>query len=173
MKSFLVIYSTVDGHTKNISNTIASHLEGKFKVRTVSLNDVSREILLEHDKILIGASIRYGKYRDSVFKLIKDNIDVLEEKTASFFSVNVVARKNNKNRPGTNPYVIKFLKQTPWKPKYVGVFAGKVEYPKYGFFDKYIIRLIMWITKGPTDISKSYEFTDWESVEDFSRTISM
>ena len=38
---------------------------------------------------------------------------------------------------------------------------------KYGFFDRQIIRLIMFITKGPTDTSKSYEFTDWSKVSDF------
>jgi menaquinone-dependent protoporphyrinogen oxidase len=29
----------------------------------------------------------------------------------------------------------------------------------------------MWITKGPTDISQSYEFTDWKVVENFAKTL--
>ena len=29
----------------------------------------------------------------------------------------------------------------------------------------------MFITKGPTDTSKSYEFTDWTKVDDFTREI--
>ena len=52
------------------------------------------------------------------------------------------------------PYIKKFLKRTSWKPKVLGVFAGKIDYPKYNFFDKQMIRLIMWITKGPTDPKK-------------------
>jgi len=31
-----------------------------------------------------------------------------------------------------------------------------------------MIRLIMWITKGPTDISKTFEFTDWKKVDEFA-----
>jgi menaquinone-dependent protoporphyrinogen oxidase len=65
----------------------------------------------------------------------------------------------------------KFLKISKWQPNKLGVFAGKVDYPSYKFFDKYIIRMIMWITKGPTDISESYEFTDWKVVENFAKTL--
>ena len=53
----------------------------------------------------------------------------------------------------------------------IAVFAGKVDYPNYNVFDKYIIKLIMFITKGPTDTSQSYEFTDWSKVDSFARDI--
>ena len=172
MKSFLLIYSTVDGHTKNISKEIGSHIKENFDVTIMSIDEVTQKTLIGHDRVLIGASIRYGKYRANVFKFIKENINILRDKSAAFFSVNVVARKKEKNLPETNPYIIKFLKQTQWVPSYIGVFAGKVEYPKYGFFDKYTIRFIMWLTKGPTDITQSYEFTDWKAVESFSSLIS-
>ena len=138
----------------------------------MSIDEVTQKTLIDHDRVLIGASIRYGKYRANVFKFIKENINILRDKSAAFFSVNVVARKKEKNLPETNPYIIKFLKQTQWVPSYIGVFAGKVEYPKYSFFDKYTIRFIMWLTKGPTDITQSYEFTDWKAVENFSSLIS-
>ena len=83
----------------------------------------------------------------------------------------MVARKLEKNSPNTNPYIKKFLKISKWIPKKIAVFAGKVDYPNYGFFDKYIIQLIMFITKGPTDTSKSYEFTDWSKVDDFAKEL--
>ncbi len=172
MKSFLLIYSTVDGHTKIISKKIRSHIKENFNVTIMSIDEVTQKTLIDHDRVLIGASIRYGKYRANVFKFIKENINILRDKSAAFFSVNVVARKKEKNLPETNPYIIKFLKQTQWVPSYIGVFAGKVEYPKYGFFDKYTIRFIMWLTNGPTDITQSYEFTDWKAVESFSSLIS-
>ena len=83
----------------------------------------------------------------------------------------MVARKKNKNTPETNPYVKKFLNKTKWKPTKLNVFAGKVDYPSYRFLDKYIIRLIMWFTKGPTDVTKSYEFTNWDEVKKFGKVI--
>ena len=83
----------------------------------------------------------------------------------------LLLENKKKNTPSTNPYVIKFMKQTDWEPTNVGVFAGKVDYPNYGFFDKYVIKLIMFITKGPTDTSISYEFTNWQKVQEFSQEI--
>lgn len=60
------------------------------------------------DKIVIGASIRYGKHNKEVYSFIKKHQPVLEEKENAFFSVNIVARKPEKNRPDTNPYLINF-----------------------------------------------------------------
>jgi menaquinone-dependent protoporphyrinogen oxidase len=94
-------------------------------------------------------------------------------KENAFFSVNVVARKPEKSTPNTNPYLKKFLSNIKWEPKNLGVFAGKIEYPKYKFIDKYAIKFIMWITKGPTDTSKTYEFTNWKAVEDFARDLEL
>ena len=71
------------------------------------------------------------------------NIHTLNVKENAFFSVNVVARKPEKSAPETNPYLIKFLGKIKWKPKNLGVFAGKIEYPKYKFIDKYEIKFIM------------------------------
>ena len=65
----------------------------------------------------------------------------------------------------------KFLLQTSWKPKNLAVFAGKIDYPKYNFIDKQMIRLIMWITKGPTNTSGTYEFTDWDKVDNFAKNV--
>jgi menaquinone-dependent protoporphyrinogen oxidase len=73
-----------------------------------------------------------------------------------------------KNSPETNPYMKNFLDKSKWKPQSLSVFAGKIEYPKYGFIDKYVIRFIMWISKGPTDTTGTFEFTDWQKVDDFA-----
>ena len=53
----------------------------------------------------------------------------------------------------------------------LSVDAVKIDYPKYKFFDKYMIRFIMWVTNGPTNISESFEFTDWSKVDDFAKDI--
>ena len=40
-------------------------------------------------------------------------------------------------------------------------------------FDKYAIKLIMRISKGPTDTSKTYDITDWKDVETFTRNLNL
>ena len=168
MEKTLITYSTVDGQTKRISERLA-------KLATQSRVDVlpiSNQINLDSYKtIIIGASIRYGNHQPKLMKFIKDNRDVLVTKNAAFFSVNAVARKTEKNRPNTNPYVQKFIKKTGWSPKEVDVFAGVIDYPKYHFIDKHMIKFIMWITGGPTDTNGTFEFTDWERVKEFTKKL--
>ena len=171
MTKYLFLYSTTDGHTKRICEYIGNIL--KQQNHEIKIEPISLELkkLSEYDAIILGASIRYGKHQKSVFNFINKHKDLLEIKKSAFFSVNVVARKSEKNSPNTNPYMKKFLKTSSWQPNKLGVFAGKVDYPSYKFFDKYIIKMIMWITKGPTDTSQSYEFTDWNAVKNFAKTL--
>ncbi len=171
MLNTLIIYSSVDGHTKKICKKIEIRISKSDNVHLVSIADIQTIDLASYDKIIIGASIRYGNYRPSLFHFIAENKRILESKMTAFFSVNIVARKLEKNSPDTNPYMKKFLKKSSWKPNYLGVFAGRLDFPNYKFTDKYIIKFIMWITKGPTDTSKTYEFTDWDSVDAFAEKL--
>jgi menaquinone-dependent protoporphyrinogen oxidase len=172
MKSTLIIYSTTDGQTLEICNKIFSKLNVSESSQVMHISKAEGLDLNQFDKIIIGASIRYGKHKPELYEFIKKNVACLEVKENAFFSVNVVARKPEKNMPETNPYMQKFLELSPWIPKKLAVFAGKIDYPKYKFVDKHMIRLIMWITKGPTDIKNTYEFTDWNHVDEFSKQLN-
>ena len=173
MAKILILYSTVDGHTKKICQRVQSVVEShEHEVELASIDGSLFENLDDFDKIVVGASIRYGKHNKKVFDFVTRNEKILADKASAFFSVNVVARKPGKNRPDNNPYVIKFLKRITWKPDEVAVFAGKIDYQKYGFFDRSMIRLIMYITKGPTNPGTVAEFTDWEQVDAFARDVS-
>ena len=171
MKS-AIIYSSIDGQTKKICEVIKENLTNNSEHELISIENSSKLNIENYDCIIIGASIRYGKHNSKVLSFIKKNINLIKKQKTVFFSVNVVARKKGKDTPDTNPYVQKFIKKTKWRPNKIGVFAGKVDYPKYNFFNKIIIRFIMYLTKGPTDISQTYEFTNWESVRNFAQEIN-
>lgn len=169
MKKF-IIYSSVDGQTLKICQRLKNNYSHSY---IESISNIIVEDLKSFDHIIIGASVRYGDHSKNLYKFIKKNKSILESKRTTFFSVNVTARKIEKNKPSTNPYIKKFLKKTKWLPDKIGVFAGKIDFPNYGFIDKNIIKLIMWITNGPTYTSKSYDFTDWEEVDLFSKDIDL
>jgi menaquinone-dependent protoporphyrinogen oxidase len=169
MHQNLIIYSSTDGQTIKICERIMSII-GDCKI--VSIDEAKNENLSKYEKVIVGASIRYGKHKPELYEYISENCDHLIDINASFFSVNVVARKPEKNTPLTNPYVQKFLSISQWHPSLIGVFAGRIDYPRYGVLDKFMIRLIMWITKGPTDTKNVYEFTNWDDVDSFAKKIS-
>jgi len=170
-KKILIVYSSTDGHTINICKHIYKNLETVHDPELKDLKKIQQSDLENAEIIIIGASIRYGDHSKELYNFVKNHKKIIESKENAFFSVNAVARKPEKNQPETNPYIKKFLKRTSWNPNKMAVFAGKIDYPKYNFFDKHMIRLIMWITKGPTNLTKTYEFTDWSKVDEFIEKI--
>ena len=163
----LIIYSSIDGQTKKICETLKNNSINKSSYEIISLDEAFHKEVEKYENIIIGASIRYGRHNPRVYKFIQNNKYILDKKKSAFFSVNVVARKPEKNTPDTNPYIRKFLKKSNWLPKKLGVFAGKIDYPKLGFINRSVIRFIMFITSGPTNTNNTYEFTDWHSVRKF------
>jgi menaquinone-dependent protoporphyrinogen oxidase len=173
MASILIVYSTTDGHTRKICERLRAVLErGGHQVRLAPVAEVADADLEPCDKVVVGASIRYGRHRPAVVAFMERNAALLNRKPGAFFSVNVVARKPDKNEPHTNPYVRKLLQKLRWRPREVAVFAGKLDYPRYGLLDRTIIRGIMWLTGGPTGPGTVVEFTDWRKVEAFGALIA-
>lgn len=173
MANILIVYSTTDGHTVEICKRILQLVEAEnHNVTLVNVADADGLDLQPYDQIMIGASIRYGRHSPNIVRFIERHQATLESKPNAFFSVNVVARKPQKNQPDTNPYMKKFLRRIRWKPQRLAVFAGKLDYPRYNPFDRFMIRLIMWMTRGPTDPNAVIEFTDWQQVEKFAREVA-
>ena len=173
MKNILIIYSTNEGQTLKICQRLQTLLVENLQKVTLFCIDEGEMINIEDfDKVIIGASIKYGKHSKKIQRFVKDNSQCLATKPNAFFSVNLVARKPEKNTPSTNPYLKKFLAQTAWEPNVLAVFAGKLNYPRYNLIDRLIIQLIMKMTDGPTDPSTEVEYTNWQQVEDFGLMIN-
>jgi len=173
MAEILLIYATTDGHTLEICQRLKQVIEQRGQqVQLLAIAEAPMVDLERFDKIVLGASIRYGKHGRQVYEFIERNRQILDSKPNAFFSVNVVARKPEKASPETNPYLVKFLKQIPWRPMQLAVFGGKLDYPSYRYWDRQMIRAIMWMTKGPTAPDTVVEYTDWEQVEAFGRLVA-
>ena len=173
MPSVLISYSTVDGHTLSICQRIQAILERRnHQVTLAPVEEALHMDCADFDKIVIGASIRYGWHRSSVYQFIARNRELLSHRPSAFFSVCAVARKEGKNTPATNPYFKKFARRSQWTPSVAATFGGRIDYTRYAFADRWMIRLIMWLTRGPTDLKSAVEFTDWSAVEDFAMHIS-
>ena len=173
MARILIVYSTTDGQTLRICERLRGILEARsHEVDLVPVSHAVDAELDRNDTIVLGASIRYGRHQPAVVEFIERNAQALNRKAGAFFSVNIVARKPGKNQPQSNPYVRKLLGRIKWRPREVGVFAGKLDYPRYGILDRTVIRFIMLLTGGPTDPKAVVEFTDWRQVEAFGELIA-
>ena len=168
----LLLYHSGYGHTRRITERIRDRMEALNEPAEVLPLDENAPSPDGYDRIAIGASIRNGKHAPIVHEYIRKHQARIEAIPNSFFSVNLVARKPEKNTPETNPYLKSFLEQCPWKPELIGLFAGDLDYQKYGVFDRTAIRLIMWMTKGPTDPKTKKEYTDWDEVDRYAERLA-
>jgi len=161
-----IIYSTVDGQTLKICKRLNTYfIDNQIQTELYSI-DTFNSSLSEFHTLVIGASIRYGIHNEKISQFIQSNKNRLGEINTAFFSVNLVARKENKN------LLLKFLKKTEWKPDFLDVFAGKLDYESYPFFDRIMIKLIMKFTNGPTKTDEPIEYTDWKRVDALAFRIS-
>ncbi|MGR5178586.1 menaquinone-dependent protoporphyrinogen IX dehydrogenase [Vibrio parahaemolyticus] len=169
MEKVLYLYSSREGQTKKIIERIAQQL-GHNTAQMVNLHE-NPDVNLNHfDKVLIGASIRYGHLNKKLYQFIAANQTQLSSMKAAFFCVNLTARKEDqgKDTPEGSAYIKTFLKKSPWQPTLIGVFAGALYYPRYTAFDRFMIKLIMTMTGGETDTSKEVEYTNWDKVTAFA-----
>lgn len=173
MARILIIYSTVDGHTLEICERLQQVVVKEGHLASLQELTPDSEFDFESfDRVVVGASVRYGKHRVEVTQFIEENVDKLQVMPSAFFSVNSVARSPDKRTVQSNSYVRKLFEQISWKPSAVAIFGGKIDYPTYRFWDKSMVRFIMWMTNGPTDPNGTFDFTDWDDVEAFGRLIS-
>jgi menaquinone-dependent protoporphyrinogen oxidase len=173
MAHILVLYSTTDGQTLKICRHLQQVIEAQGQQVTLACVDDDPHVdIRRYDKVVVGARIRYGKHTPQVFDFARMHRVELDAKPNAFFTVNVVARKPEKNTAETNPYMRKFLAHSAWQPKALAVFAGRINYRQYRFWDRQVIRFIIWLTKGPTDPATDVEFTDWAKVDAFARRIA-
>lgn len=169
MAKALFLYSSREGQTKKIFHYIEEKLIG-FDCDLVDLHNVGSIDFSPYDKVLIGASIRYGHLNKKLYQFIERHLTQLEKHKVAFFCVNLTARKEEqgKDTPEGSAYIRKFLMKSPWTPELIGVFAGALYYPRYGWFDKMMIKFIMSMTGGETDTTKEVEYTNWEKVTLFA-----
>ena len=131
MSNILIIYSSKDGQTLKICQTLQTEIEmARHQVTLTALDEADAIDFSRFDKIVIGASIHYGHHDAGIHALIKRNQALLGSKPSAFFSANIVARKPGKNTPETNPYLLKFLKKNRLETKTIGGVCRKTGLPQ-------------------------------------------
>ncbi|HCW7018881.1 TPA: menaquinone-dependent protoporphyrinogen IX dehydrogenase [Citrobacter farmeri] len=169
----LILFSSRDGQTREIAAYLASELkELGICTDVVNLHRIEEPDWERYDRVVIGASIRYGHYHSAFLEFVKKHATRLNHMPSAFYSVNLVARKPEKRTPQTNSYARKFLMNSQWRPDRSAVIAGALLYPRYRWYDRMMIQLIMKMSGGETDTRKEVIYTDWEQVASFAREVA-
>lgn len=170
----LILYSSRFGQCQRIAQTMAAQLEVLGNLcEVINLEEAFTlaKPIGQYESVIITASIRYGYYHSKVKSFVQEHKQALEEVLDVFVPVNLIARKPEKRSLETNVYARKFLEKTSWKPKILSIMPGALRYPLYNAIDRFMIQLIMKMSKGETDASKDIDYTDWEEVRALARRV--
>ena len=117
--------------------------------------------LSDYAAMIVGASVHYGHHPARLARLLSRQ-DLSAKKTA-FFSVSLGAKER---------YAARFLRRARWTPDLVAVFAGALQYSKYGPVKRLVMRAFAAFAGHDTDASSDYEYTDWKAVDGFASAFS-
>lgn len=171
-KHVLVVHGGRFGQSEKIARTMATELEAAGL--TTDIVELTRTTGIDparHDALLLVTSVRYGYFDKNAYRLIERHRDWLGSAPAMLTTVSLTARNEDRRDPKTHSYTVKFVEKSGWDGD-VEVVAGALEYPRYRFWDRLAIQLIMKITDGPTDPTVSIEYTDWEQVRRTARRLA-
>jgi menaquinone-dependent protoporphyrinogen oxidase len=171
MARVLIVYSTKEGHTREIAERIARtiHDDGN-EVQVSDVNGAGKQALAAFDGILVGGSVHLGAYQASLRDFVKRNRESLERVPSSFFSVSMSAADASKESIAEVQATLdKFFRDTGWHPRHVENFAGALLYTRYNFLVRFILKRIVKSKGRPeVDTSRDYDLTDWAAVERFA-----
>ena len=174
MKSVLVLYFSLRGHTARVARRLCESIAAAGgRADMMELKEAVHEGVdwNRYDVIVLGAPVIYGTYDKAFLEFVREHKSQLDAKPNSFFNVSVVARTPAKATVEGNRYMQKFLQLSPWKPKDLKVIAGKVDYPAWRWYDVLMIQMIMKMTHGPTDRRTVIDYTNWNDVDAYGRHV--
>ena len=168
-------YATRDGQSRRIAEHISSHLAAKEVLAPPQ--DAAGTLpapadLAAASVVVLVAAVRYGRHLPAAERFLVAYRSLRSPPPLALASVNLTARKPAKSTAAGNSYLGKLIARHRLAPALAVAFAGRLDYPRYGWLDRQIIRFIMLLTGGPTKPDTCVEYTSWRAVDEFAAQIA-
>jgi menaquinone-dependent protoporphyrinogen oxidase len=168
-------YATRDGQSRRIATHVSQRLQDRgidAPPRDLAGTPLQMADLAGSDAIVLIASVRYGHHLDEAEAMLRLYASLASPPPLALASVNLTARKPGKDSPTGNAYLRKWIARHKVTPALATAIAGRLDYPRYGWLDRQMIRLIMKMTGGPTDPTTVVEYTAWDAVDRFAAAVA-
>ncbi len=170
-----LFYATRDGQSRRIAERISGRLaEMGIETRPKDLTmafPAPQELVGTKPAVLVAA-VRYGKHLPEAERFLAVYRALPVPPPLVLLSVNLTARKPGKQSPEGNAYLRKVIRKHRLKPAITRAIAGRLDYSRYTWLDRQLIRFIMGLPGGPTDPSVRVEYTAWDEVDELARRIA-
>jgi menaquinone-dependent protoporphyrinogen oxidase len=164
----LIVYGTVEGHTRKIADAIASQITAAGD--TAHLYDASIPIgdlsLDDFRSCIVAAPVHQKRHPDAVVDFVRATVDKLNAMPSAMVSVSLAAAFPD-GADDARAFVDHFLQRTGWAPKATHFAAGAVQCSEYDYFTEQILRHVVLKDHSDVEISGEQVFTDWDALNRF------
>jgi menaquinone-dependent protoporphyrinogen oxidase len=172
--SCLIVYATREGQTEKISRSLAEHLSQRGAA--VTLQDAREPFSLDlgaFDYLVCGASMHAGGLEKEIRAFIQNRDEAIRRLPRSFFLVLLSAATKDRalREEWLRDAETKYEQQITLPFNRLEMIAGALRYSKYPLPLKWVMKRIAEKAGEGTDVSRDYEYTDWEQVERFADKI--
>ncbi len=173
MPRILVFYGTTDGHTAKIAQVLGSDLRDAGA--TVHIVDAgtghSDPRPQDYDAVIVAASVHLGNFQRVVAHWVQAHHRQLTGMPSAFLSVSLTAIQADPEAERELVAILeKFFATTGWRPATSRSFAGALLYSHYGWFKRWLMRRMAKKAGVETEVSKDYEYTDWDELRVFAQS---
>lgn len=168
----LVLFSTVEGHTGKIAETLSGWIEDSgHQAALTKAGQVGYVDPAEFDGVIACAPIHAGLYPEAFTDFIRNWKDSLSSTRTALVTVSLgIASEHEDEREEVKVLPRELEAQTGWKADQEYHAAGALKFVEYSFFKRWIMRRFSEMEGGPVDITKDHELTDWDDLKDFLRS---
>lgn len=158
----LVVYGSWAGSTAEVADFIGRTLaEGGARVEVKPVESVKS--LSGYHAVLIGSAIRIGKVKPEIMAFVKRNSAELRQIPTVFFVVCMTMKDDTpENRKTVHAYLDPLREHV--NPVDTGLFAGRMDYAKLGFFARIAVERFVKVPEG--------DFRDWNAIRAWAQKLS-
>jgi menaquinone-dependent protoporphyrinogen oxidase len=178
MKRILLLFATREGQTEKIARVITDHLEEAVAnpalVDIAEVDKTELAPLTDFDLLVFGASLHEGRIEKSMQQFINTHAKVISGIPHSFFLVSLSAAEKNavQRKSWLEEAGEKVQSSLGVHFDHMEMIAGALRYSKYSWLEKFFMKRIVGKAGGDTDTSRDYEYTDWQQVYDYARSLA-
>jgi menaquinone-dependent protoporphyrinogen oxidase len=167
----LIVFHTSEGQTGKIAERVASVLREHGD--TVDVYEVEAAPPPDdYDGVVVGDSIHAVKHSRPLVHYLGAHVDALNSMPSALFQVCLTSANPDAEHTATaHELVQQLLDRTGFDPDAIGLFAGALVYTQYGWLKRHVMRAIVKREGGDVDMSRDYEYTDWQAVERFAEDV--
>lgn len=165
---YLIIYGTVEGHTRKVADHISGRLISKGDdVNVEDASMVSSDLSIsDYDACIVAASVYDRQYPEAITRFVRARVKDLNAIPTAFVSVGLAMALEG-GEAEAQSYIEKLLNDTGWTPNSTHNAAGAIRNRECDFFQQQIVRYIVMKHCPGSTLAGIHEFTDWKALDEF------